>query len=142
MRILVADVPQTHSRLKEILVGLELDFVDGMPSALRSLKAEPFDLLIIGLQFDESSMFDLIRQARENESSRQLPIICIRGDRLRSALSIERIDASLRLLDVCEYIDFKDYPPTYEGNSSIRRRILASVISARDEVRHKSGTGG
>ena len=128
MRVLVADVPEMQSRLTEILVGFELRFVSGMSSALKSLEVEQFDLLIVGLHFDESSMFELIEQARARKSTGELPIVCIRGNRLRYGLSLDAFDPALRLLGASECIDLRKYPDTLDGNGSVRRRILACMM--------------
>ena len=125
-RVLVADVPAMDKRYRAILPDAELRFVRSMGEASRSLDVRKFDLLIIGVQFDESRMFELLWLVKARSVT--TPVACIRGCQVDSALSsVAGIDTAVRSLGACDFIDFRDYPDTAEGNPKIRQRLLACL---------------
>jgi len=62
-RILIADVPQMDARYHAALCGWEVAFVRTMSQARRAI-TERYDLVVIGVYFDDSQMFDLVRDIR------------------------------------------------------------------------------
>lgn len=60
-RILLACAQQAHRRTLAILPGHELSFVGTSNDAEAALKANGYDLIMIGIHFDESRAFDLLR---------------------------------------------------------------------------------
>ena len=75
-RILIADTPSGAVALNRILSGHECLAVTTMREAETALKAQSFDLIVAGLQFDDSQMFELIREVRKNKKNFDKPIIC------------------------------------------------------------------
>ncbi|HEV3010018.1 MAG TPA: hypothetical protein VGX52_13370, partial [Burkholderiales bacterium] len=59
-KILVADVPQMDARYSAALAAWEIAFA-------------------IGVCFDDSRMFDLVRALRVDAVHREVPIVCVRG---------------------------------------------------------------
>ncbi|MFN2645593.1 MAG: hypothetical protein ABR570_11415, partial [Burkholderiales bacterium] len=55
-RVLVADVAETDEKIRECLPDRELVFVRTLGQAIRALRADGFQLVIIGMHFDESRM--------------------------------------------------------------------------------------
>jgi hypothetical protein len=58
-KILVADVPQMDSRYSAALTGWDIEFARTMGQARRALAGARYDLVAIGVHFDDSQMFDL-----------------------------------------------------------------------------------
>lgn len=108
MRILVADVPQMDSRYTVALEGWEIAFVRTMGEARQALAAARHDLVAIGVYFDDSRMFDLIRALRAERAYRRLPIVCVRGRKGFTAVSSRTLALSLHELGVDEFIDVLD----------------------------------
>jgi CheY-like chemotaxis protein len=122
--ILVADVPPMRKRLSRILDGHDLHFVTTLDEALRAMQARAFEMLVIGVHFDESRMFDLLRHARLDEKNRGKPIVCVRGHLLEStAISVEGLEIAVKSLSGNVFIDFERFSNDEDGNAAIRRVI-------------------
>src|SRR5437899_9265582 len=63
-RILVACVQEAYTRLFAIFTGHELTFVTTLADAQTALRADHFNVIMIGVNFDESRMFDLLQHVR------------------------------------------------------------------------------
>jgi len=121
-RILVADVPELDARLALVLQGYDLAFVRTMREAERRLSAGDFELLVIGLNFDDSRMFDLLRHVRTAARNAAVPIICVRGVSQRaSAISSESLKIACNALNASAFIDFSDYPSVPAADTALRQ---------------------
>ena len=89
-RVLVADTPEGDRRLAAILAGCELKFVRTLDEARRALKDDGFDLVLIGVHFDDSRMFDLLRYMRANPGKPGRSVVCMRSQRFASTISSAR----------------------------------------------------
>ena len=65
-RVLVADTAEGDRRIAAILSGYELRFVRTLEEARCALQDDGIDLVLIGVHFDDSRMFDLLRYVRAN----------------------------------------------------------------------------
>ena len=63
-RVLVADVAEMDEKIRECLPGHDLTFVRTMWDAMRALRQDGFQLVVIGLEFDESRMLELLQYVR------------------------------------------------------------------------------
>src|SRR4051812_1645782 len=121
-RILVADVPELDVRLTTVLQGYDLAFVRTMREAERRLSGSDFDLVVIGLSFDDSRMFDLLRHVRSAERNGGVPIICLRGVSQRaSAISSESLKIACNALDASGFFDFAAYPSGAAADAALRQ---------------------
>ena len=59
--------------------GLALAFVRTLAEARATLAAQRCDLVAIGVYFDDSQMFDLVRAIRADDFQNEVPIVCVRG---------------------------------------------------------------
>src|SRR4249920_2811358 len=78
-RVLIADVPEMEEILRSCFREQEATYVYAFDAAARQLRHNLFDLIVIGLHFDESRMFVLVQFIRGLPPCSQTPIICIRG---------------------------------------------------------------
>jgi len=107
-RILVADRPESDRRISEILAGHELVFVRTMGEAQRALAGAKLDLIIVGVHFDESRMFDLLRYVRWQERHRATPVICVLTvDFTRQAIAAEGVEIAVKALGGTAFLDLK-----------------------------------
>lgn len=135
-KILIAAFPGARTRIEKVLKGHELVFADTMAEAIARLDRERFDMVLIGTQFDESRMFDLLRYLqsaakRHNSTS----IVCFRGMISVPASEtavVEGLSLGCRLLGASGFYDFAGYPKDEEGNATVRR-ILESHFPRRKE---------
>ncbi|HYG55275.1 MAG TPA: hypothetical protein VD965_08250 [Burkholderiales bacterium] len=129
-RVLIGDVAQEDARLRSILQGDELHFVRTTGEMERALDAQPFDLAVVCVQFDESRMFDTLRLLRAREGP-HLPIACIRGDSAaRHPFTMERYREPVTSLGADTLIDFAAIPPGSAGNDHIRRQLYGCIRRA------------
>ena len=122
-RILVADTPESDRRLNEILVGHEVSFVRTLGEAQRVLGQEHFDLILVGVHFDDSRMFDLVRHVRAGGQS-EPPVACVRTHRFVSpSLSIEGLEIAARALSCNLFLDLTKHPDDAGGNAEVRKLL-------------------
>src|SRR5712691_12016699 len=105
-KILVADGQDIAGRIGKILEPYELTFVRTLGEATRALDRTDYDLVIIGVHFDESRMFDLLRQVRADERYRAKPVVCVASQRFGTPISLEGLEIATRALAANAFIDF------------------------------------
>jgi len=104
--VLVADTGD--ARLPGILAGYSLSFVRTLDEAKETLTGRNFDLIVIGVHFDESRMFDLLRHVRWQERHRATPVVCVlTTDFSRPAIAAEGLEIAVKALGGTAYIDLK-----------------------------------
>lgn len=124
--ILVADVADLDAWLARALAAHRLRFVRTVEEALRALGGERFDLLIIGVQFDDSRMFDLLRWARSQGRLDDLPVLCLR--QARGALlsfSANILEVACRALRADAFVDLSS-----AGEEAARTAALREAVEA------------
>ena len=123
-KILVADVPELDARLIQLFGGERLFFVRALDEAIRTLERDDFDLLIISVHFDDSRMFDLLRQVRLDGRNKGIPIVCVREPGLGfTAISGNTLDVTCRALDANAFIDMPKIKDEDERNAVLKRTV-------------------
>ena len=108
-RVLVADVPEMDDRVAHCLPGHELVFVRNMYEAVRALRRDGFSLVVIGLHFDESRMFELLSHVRSISAYDTVPVICIQGLELIVPEAVMRtVDMAVKALGGTAFVDLRD----------------------------------
>ena len=98
-RVLVADVAEMDERIRHCLPGHELLFVRTMREAMVTLRHDSFSLVVIGVHFDESRMFDLLRHVRWQERHRATPVVCVLTVEFsRHAIAAEGLEIAVKAL--------------------------------------------
>ena len=120
-RILVADTSDGDRRLSEILSGFDLTFVRALAEAQRALARERFDLILVGVHFDDSRMFDLLRHLQASGGAPGCAVICMRSQHFQSpAISIEGLEIAAKALGCNLFLDLTWYADDATGNGAIR----------------------
>lgn len=128
-RILVADTPDSDRRLHEILAGHEVIVARTLSEAQRLLSQQPFDLILTGVHFDDSRMFDLVRHVRAGGQT-EPPVVCVRSHPFISpGLSIEGLEIAARALSCDLFLDLTKYPDDAHGNAQVRK-LLDALFTA------------
>lgn len=122
-RILVADTPDSDRRLSAILAGHEVIFARTLGEAQRLLEEREFDLVMVGVHFDDSRMFDLVRHVRAGGSHAERPVVCVRSHRLAAAISLEGLEIAARALACNLFLDLTKYPDDAKGNAEVRQLL-------------------
>ena len=122
-RILVADTPESDRRMTEVLNGHELVCARTLSEAQRLLEQQAFDLVVVGVHFDDSRMFDLVRHIRGGGQT-EPPVACMRSSRFVSpALSIEGLEIAARALACNLFVDLTNYADDARGNAEVRKLL-------------------
>lgn len=125
-RVLVADTPEGDRRLAAILAGYELEFVRTLAEARRALQDDGFDLVLIGVHFDDSRMFDLLRYMRANPGKPERCVVCMRSQRFAStAITIEGLEIAAKTLGCALFLDLTWYTDDANGNQAVRSLLDA-----------------
>ena len=121
--ILVAD--HSDVRISAMLNGHELTFVRTLDEARSTLAGRNFDLIVIGVHFDESRMFDLLRHVRWQERHRATPVVCVlSADFTRHAIAAEGLEIAVKALGGTAYLDLKGM------RDSAARGIIDELLGA------------
>jgi hypothetical protein len=119
-KILVADVPQMDGRYSPAFAGWEIAFVRSMSEARGALAAARYDLIAIGVYFDDSQMFDLLRLIRKDRVHGDVPVICVRGRTGFTAITGRTLEMTVTALGADEFIDLLHFGDDDAGNAALR----------------------
>lgn len=107
--VLVADVPEMDQRIRECLPEHELVFVRTMPEAAVALRHDGFSLVIIGLHFDESRMFELLSYVRSLRAYKDAAVVCVQGlDIMLPEAAMRTVDMAVKVLGGTAFVDLRD----------------------------------
>jgi DNA-binding response OmpR family regulator len=125
-RILIADRLESDRRLAAILAGNELVFVRTLGEAQRMLRERRFDLVLVGVHFDESRMFDLMREVTDGTQ-----VVCVRSQQFQShAITLEGLEIAAKALGCALFLDLTWYADDETGNGAVRKLIDALLSPA------------
>ncbi|MBI4522428.1 MAG: hypothetical protein HY695_01305 [Deltaproteobacteria bacterium] len=125
-RILLACAPEPYTRLFAILSGRELTFVSTLTDAHAALKADHFDMIMIGVHFDESRMFDLLRYVRADAKYDRVPVVCFRGITVPNAkgkVVLEAVEVACKAMGANAFFDLMGFADDTVGNAAVRKII-------------------
>jgi DNA-binding response OmpR family regulator len=129
-RVLVADTPDGDRRLRAVLSGYDLVFVRTLGEAQRALAREQYALILIGVHFDDSRMFDLLRYLQANGARPGCAVICMRSQQFVSpAITIEGLEIATKALGCNLFLDLTWYADDALGNAAVRG-LLEALLSA------------
>lgn len=131
-RLLVADVPEAIPMLTS---ALDLYFHllprtswTGACSAVH----QGIDLVLCGIGFEESKMFDLLEYLRSQEETRSTPFFCIKSVRQKLPSTITNgIGVALHAKGTAGYIDFEGWHARFgehQASANLREK-LSEVLS-------------
>ncbi len=137
--ILIADTAQGAVSLNRILQEHERTVVNTMSEAQAQLLSRAFDLIVVSLHFDESHMFELVREVKKSAKNANKPIICFcsRDTRI-SRLMHESLEYSTKLLGAWMYLDEHSYN-VYKDPDAELRRVMERCLTAesRKEIQQQ-----
>ncbi|MFN3651295.1 MAG: hypothetical protein ACK47B_17105 [Armatimonadota bacterium] len=113
--VLVADVDEGFRTLENVFgETAELITVSTVSDALESLLGHQVDLVVCGIHFDDSRMFDLLRTIQADQRLRGTPCLCFRdlNSQLAAAL-LESLEISCRALGAEGFVDLYELKRKY-----------------------------
>jgi CheY-like chemotaxis protein len=126
VRVLACTIQGTQARLRAVLPDAELHLVYTTDEALRLLRQHRFDLVMIGLRFDESRGLELPGRIL-TEGLETPPFVGMRGARTAAAISPQAFDLPMWALGARDVIDFGAIPDNDTGNRHIAERLARSA---------------
>jgi hypothetical protein len=130
----VADLSPGAATLHEILGdNVNVTSAGTMPEALQILE-QGVDLIVCGVHFDESRMFDLLMSVKADLRARVIPFLCYRD--LNSALdptSLRGLHMSCAALGAAGFIDLYELKSQHGIPEADRRfrELICSLLNER-----------
>ena len=113
-RILVADVPGMELPLRTELAAHDVVFVSSFDAAVQALSRETYELVVVGLHFDDSRMLNLVLAIRALAEYRDIPVVCVRGTPTRlSERARKGLEGTLRTLGCDAFIELELDPQVF-----------------------------
>jgi PleD family two-component response regulator len=139
-KLLVADVPEAIPALTNALGQyfhiLPCTSWAGACSVIR----QGVDLVLCGIGFEESKMFDLLEYLRSHEATRLIPFFCIKSTRQKLPSTInDGIEIALRAKGTAGYIDFEGWQSRlgeHHASSILRKKILEALSASNKSGLH------
>jgi PleD family two-component response regulator len=122
-KILVADVPQMDSRYAAAAAGCEIAFARTVAEACSALDAARYDLVAVGVYFDDSRMFELVRTIRADDEQGEVPIVCVRGHPGFTSVATRTLEVALKALAADEFVDLVHFGDEAAGNAALRAAL-------------------
>lgn len=111
-------------RLRRILQGHELTVAAHVEEAKAELQKREFDMVILGVHFDESRMFELLRLVRTFPMNQLTPVVCMLTAPSRlSDVAIEGIDHAVKAMLANAFLNLSRFPDDEAGDARVRRII-------------------
>jgi hypothetical protein len=108
-KVLVADVPDMDDKIRDCLPEHDLTFVRTMVEAVRELRRDGYEVIVIGLHFDESRMFELLSYVRTLPKYDDTPVLCVQGLELHVPEAIRKnIDMAVKALGGKAFLDLRE----------------------------------
>ena len=130
-KVLVADVPEADEKIRECLPGHDLHFVRTLVDAVRELRKDGYQMVVIGMHFDESRMFELLRYVRSLRERHDVPVICVQCmDVLLSEAVLKNMDDAVKALGGTAFVDLREDTHLFRTHCDFLNRV-ASQASLR-----------
>jgi len=120
-----------------MLEGHDLVIVRGRTEAMQHLEAENFGMVVLGVHFDESQMFNLLGDIRLHSKYRKVPVLVIlmRERYPLSDVMVEALDHATKAMGANGFLDLDHFADDAEGNARIRR-IIDYLILIDGDLQH------
>jgi hypothetical protein len=91
-----------------------------MHDAIRALRHDGFQLIVIGLDFDESRMLELLQYVRGLPRYKDVPVVCVHAENmnLRQAV-MKNIDIAVKALGGIGFLNLADGAINYKQDCSL-----------------------
>ena len=120
-------------RLERILAGHRVTIPHSVDEAKAALEQHEFHMVILGVLFDESRMFELLRLVRTFAKNRLTPVVCVlASDSRLSDVAIEGLDHAVKAMLANAFINLNKFPDDPKGNARVRRIVDYLILSDGD----------
>lgn len=119
-KVLVADVPQMDARYSAALTGWDIEFAHTIGQARQALAGARYDLVAIGVHFDDSQVFDLVRAVRGDARQGKVPIVCVRTRPGLAAVATRTLETTVKELGAEQLVDLAAAADDAAGEGTLR----------------------
>ena len=134
-RILTAVAPDAEERVRRILAGHELLFVNALGAAKAALENDRIALIFVGARFDESRMFDLLDYLRKDAQHKKIPIVAaIVAPTTMTAETVSGLAHTTKIFGASVFVNLNDFSDEEVDNTRIRI-IVEAIILPADNLR-------
>jgi hypothetical protein len=127
-KVLVADVAEMDERIRECLPEHELTFVRTMVEAVRELRRDGYQVVVIGLHFDESRMFELLSYIRSLAKYDDTPVLCVQGLELTLPEAVRKnIDVAVKAMGGKAFLDLRERSHDIREHCSFMDRVAVEA---------------
>jgi len=111
-------------KVRECLPGHDLTFVRTMPEAIRELRHDGFQLVVIGLEFDEHRMLELLQYVRTRSHYREVPVVCVYAEYMNLSEAVMRnIDVAVKALGGLAFLNLGEGVLSYKKDCAFLDRV-------------------
>ena len=127
-KVLVAGDAEMDEKVRDCLPGHDLSFVRTLYDAIHALRHDAFGLVVIGLNFDESRMLELLQYVRALPAYKEVPVICVHGDHLNlSEAVMKNIDVAVKALGGMAFLNLRDGALDYKRDCSFLDHVATDT---------------
>jgi hypothetical protein len=118
-------------KIRGCLPGHDLTFVRSMYEAISALRHDGFQLVVIGLEFDESRMLELLQYVRALPKYQDIPVVCVHAEHMNlSEAVLKNIDVAVKALGGRGFLNLGDGAIKYKEDCAYLDRVaLESATS-------------
>ena len=111
-------------KIRECLPGHDLSFVRTVYDAVRALRHDGFQLVVIGLEFDESRMLELLQYVRGLPRYQGVPVVCVHAENLNlSEAVMKNIDVAVKALGGIGFLNLADGAINYQQDCGFLEQV-------------------
>lgn len=127
-KILTAVAPDAEERVRRILTGHALRFVQDLQAATAAVD-DTIQLIFVGAHFDESRMFDLLDYIRKHAEHRRIPIVAaIVAKKRMSAETVRGLAYATKIFGATVFVNLNDFEDDEIENSRVRIIVEALLL--------------
>ena len=115
-RVLACLAPEVRAQLRAAVAGGHVLFADDIEDALHALTHLDFDMVLIGMRFDESRGLELMQRVSANTTFARMPVVGVRDAPVRPG-TLQAFDVPMRTLGAQEIVDLGVVPGLLRGLS-------------------------
>lgn len=128
-RILTAVAPDAEERVRRILTGHELLFVNDLGAAKLTVENAGVRLIFVGARFDESRMFDLLDYIRKDAEHKKIPIVAaVIGPTSMSSDTVRGLAHTTKIFGASVFVNLNDFADDETENTRIRIIVDALLL--------------
>jgi len=127
-KVLVADIPEADEKIRDCLPGHDLHFVRTLGAAVRELRRDGYQLIVIDMHFDDSRMFELLRYVRGLPQHQDVPVICVQCEEVMlSEAVLKNMEDAVKALGGTAFIDLRDGSHVFRNHCDFLNKVAAQA---------------